>query len=173
MLSYYALRSRPRAEDKVVSLYKPILESLGARLIFPRRELYIRRQGKRLKHLEPLFPGYLFLETESMNEELYKVILKTSGAVWFVKFEQQPNPLSARDVETLRRFLRFGEIIRPSLVTFDANQKIRILSGPLQGLEGSIVKVDRRKQRARVNVQFDENVFQIDLAFEVMEAVKS
>ena len=54
-------------------------------------------------------------------------------------------------------------------MTFDENRRIRVVSGPLQGLEGRIVKVDRRKGRARVRLDIYADAFEIDLGFEILE----
>ncbi|MCX7031488.1 MAG: KOW motif-containing protein, partial [Spirochaetes bacterium] len=57
-----------------------------------------------------------------------------------------------------------------SVVTFDENRRIRVVSGPLQGLEGSIVKVDRRKGRAKVRLDIYADAFEIDFGFEILES---
>lgn len=61
-------------------------------------------------------------------------------------------------------------MIPPSLVRFDENQKIKVIEGPLQGIEGFIIKVNKRKRRAKVKLDIAESVIILDLAFEVMEA---
>ena len=52
---------------------------------------------------------------------------------------------------------------------FDENNRIRVVDGPLMRLEGRIVKVDRRKGRARVALTFHGRTMLADLGFEVME----
>jgi transcriptional antiterminator NusG len=42
------------------------------------------------------------------------------------------------------------------------------VEGPLMGLEGRIIKVDRRKGRAKINLDLYNDSFTIDLAFEVI-----
>ena len=70
----------------------------------------------------------------------------------------------------LSHFLAFGEIVDKSMVTFDEDRRIRVLSGPLKGLEGRIVRVDRRKGRAKVRLEMYEDSFEIDFGFESLEA---
>lgn len=173
MHSYYALGSRPRCEEKALATLGPKLEIFGAKLFLPRRELFIRKNSKVVRQLSPLFPGYVFLETQEPNPALFREIYQHYPTVWFIKMSDQPTPLSNRDVETLKKFLQFGEIIRPSIVTFEESQKIKVVQGPMLGLEGKIIKVDRRKQRARICIEFNGNQFQIDLAFELMEHIKT
>ncbi len=53
---------------------------------------------------------------------------------------------------------------------FDENKRIRIVAGPLKNLEGMIVRVDRRKGRARVRLALYEDSFEVDFGFEALEA---
>ena len=55
-----------------------------------------------------------------------------------------------------------------SQVVFDENHRIRVLSGPLEGLEGLVVHVDRRKHRAKVRMEFDRGTFTVTLGFSLM-----
>lgn len=140
----------------------------AARLWWPRRKLFIRRRGRRLVSLAPLFPGYLFLETASIDRTLFTELRRAGGFVRFLKSNHDIRPLDTRDLELVRHFLSFGEVIAESKVTFDENNRIRVKEGPLEGLEGRIVKVNRRKGRAKVQLDIYEDSFLVDLGFEVM-----
>jgi transcriptional antiterminator NusG len=139
------------------------------RLWWPRRRLFIRRRGKRLKTLTSLFPGYLFLETRDLSAQLYQTIRRTEGFVRFLPDNQEIVPLDSESHRLIRHFLSHGEVLQESRVYFDENNRIIVKEGPLKGLEGHIVKVDRRKRRAKVKLDLYEESFQIDLAFETME----
>ena len=45
------------------------------------------------------------------------------------------------------------------MVHFDENERIVVDEGPLNGLEGSIIKVDRRKQRAKIQLDFHGSTY--------------
>ena len=68
-------------------------------------------------------------------------------------------------------FLSFGEVLDKSAVYFDINQKIRVMNGPMKGLEGRVIKVDKRKQRAKIRLDLYNNSFCIDFGFELLEGV--
>jgi transcriptional antiterminator NusG len=80
-------------------------------------------------------------------------------------------PLDRDDTELLNHFLSFGDVVGPSVVYFDEQKRIRVVSGPLRGMEGRIVKVDKRKGRARVKLDLYNESFQIDFGFQALEAV--
>jgi transcriptional antiterminator NusG len=55
-----------------------------------------------------------------------------------------------------------------SRVYFNENSRIVVIEGPLMGLEGKIIKVDKRKGRAKIKLDLYDEAFAIDLAFEVI-----
>jgi transcriptional antiterminator NusG len=56
-----------------------------------------------------------------------------------------------------------------SKVYFDEDARIVVVDGPLAGLEGKIVKVDKRKGRAKIKLDLYDDSFTIDLGFELLE----
>lgn len=170
-MNYYALQVKTRSEDiyikrALLSLTTEQRETV--RFIFPRRKLMIRHQGVSKPQIEPVFPGYVFLETEKLENVVYWGLRTTPGFYRFLPDNKEPKPLEGRDFSTLSHFMSFGEVADKSKVRFDENDRIQILEGPLKGLEGHIVKVDRRKGRARVKLDMYKDQFSIDFAFEIL-----
>jgi transcriptional antiterminator NusG len=140
-----------------------------AELLFPRRKLIIRKKGKRQESLAPIFPGYLFLQSDSVPPRLHWAIRRIPGFIRFLETNQNVRPLVGRDRELLLHFLQFGEVVERSQVTFDENKRIQVVSGPLKGLEGLIVRVDKRKGRAKIRLDMYKDSFLVDLGFEIIE----
>ena len=92
-----------------------------------------------------------------------------TGFFRFLQSNENIEPLSEGDKNLLLHFLSFGQVIEKSMVYFDEGKRIRVMSGPLKELEGKIVKVDRRKGRAKVKLDMFENSFLIDFGFEALE----
>jgi transcriptional antiterminator NusG len=67
--------------------------------------------------------------------------------------------------------LNYGEIVHKSRAVLDENKRIVILEGPLKGLEGRIVRVDRRKKRVKVKLELQEERFLVDLGVEFIDEV--
>lgn len=122
--------------------------------------------------LAPMFPGYVFMEAETIEESVFRAVKRTTGFVRYLKSNTDIKPLSTEDLALIKHFLSFGEIVEQSKVVFDENNRIVVKEGPLKGLEGRIVKVDRRKGRAKVKLDMYDNAFLIDLGFELMEPGK-
>lgn len=171
-MQYYTIHVLTSSEDDFARRLLPVLGP--GRLIVPKKMMPIRKRGKTAQQLSPVFPGYIFIEAENILGELdaYWTIRRTPGFVRFLRDSSSPTPLSPRDVSLLRHFISFGEYADTSKVTFDENDRIVVLEGPLKGLEGHIAKVNRRKGRAKVLLDMYGEQFPIDLGFEIVERVK-
>ena len=171
-MDYYALQIKTRSEDVYIKLANQsmILKQFEeARLIFPKRKLTIRKGGILRPSLQPVFPGYVFLETEDLYNDLYWILRTTPGFFRFLPKNGQALPIAGRDLATLRHFISFGPVAESSKVKFDENDRIQVLAGPLKGLEGRIIKVDKRKGRAKVKLDMYDESFLIDLAFDILD----
>jgi transcriptional antiterminator NusG len=171
-MQYYAIHVRTNSENDFRQRF--IQKCADGKLFVPTRMLTIRRMGKNVKQFAPVFPGYVFVESEDIRADLdtYWVLRKTPGFIRFLNDNTAPTPLNERERHLLRHFMSFGEYADTSKVTFDENDRIVVLEGPLKGLEGKIVKVNRRKGRAKVSLDMCKTGFLIDLGFEAVERVE-
>ena len=193
-MNYFVVQVMTGAEERYLKLAERSLETESAswthlfepaeaanpaslpqepgRLLWPRRRLTIIKRGIRKQVLAPIFPGYLFYEAEAVSAGAFHLLKRNSGFVKFLKDNHNIQPLSGPDRELLLHFISFGEIVDRSKVYLDANRRVRVASGPLKGLEGRIVKVDKRKGRAKVRLSLYENSFLIDFGFDLLSAAE-
>lgn len=169
-MQYYAVQVKSRCEDEYVRRLRSNPAVSGAEILLPKRTVILRKGGIKRRGTAPVFPGYVFLGLdEAVNPELRWLVRRTPDFYRFLPSNQDPVPLGGRDLDLLTHFISFGERADTSKVTFDENDRIVVLEGPLKGLEGLIVKVDRRKGRAKVRLDMCRNSFLIDLAFSVVD----
>ena len=167
-MQYFVIQVKTRSEKDFLTRVESIIDEGEARFIWLRRSLRIRKRGDWFETLAPIFPGYLFVEAEEITPELFIKIRPTPGFFRFLQSNENIEPLTEGDQKLLLHFLSFGQVIEKSVVYFDEGKKIRVMSGPLKELEGKIVKVDRRKGRAKVKLDMFENSFLIDFGFEAL-----
>lgn len=172
-MSFYVISIEPRREERFLKLAEQSLPMERLRLHWPRRKLTIRRRGKRVESLAAVFPGYVFLETDSFDAEIFRTTKKLPGFYRFLESNVRIRPLGGDDLMLVAHFVRFGDVIGKSTVTFDENARIQVTDGPLVGLEGRIVKVDRRKQRAKVRLDLYKESFLVDFGFEILASSSS
>jgi len=170
-MNYYAIQVKTRSEEKFIKLFRTNHPEVSLQIHFPKRRLDIRKAGKIKPYTPAVFPGYIFIEAENDDEILACQwdFRRTEGFNRFLKTNQDITPLSDRDLELVLHFIKnTSQIAGLSKVYFDENSRIIIVEGPLSGLEGRIIKVDRRKRRAKIKLDLYNDSFAIDLAFEII-----
>ncbi len=173
-MQYYTIQVKTRNEQKFIKLFKALNPDCDVEIHFLQRMLNIRKNGIVKPVLSPIFPGYLFIEVDEDDsiDRYHWRFRKTEGFFRFLKSNQDIEPLSGKDLEIVLHFLKKnGPIAGVSLVHFDENSRIVVDEGALKGLEGCIIKVDKRKGRAKVKLDMYGNSFPIDLAFEMIKKV--
>jgi transcriptional antiterminator NusG len=170
-MKYYALQVKSGSENKFISRFKALNPGIHFPLYFPQRRIDIRRKGVIRQTTAAVFPGYIFIEAAS-DEEILACqwnFRRTNGFFRFLKSNQNITPLADRDLELVLHFIKnAGPVAGISRVYFNENSRIVVLEGPLMGLEGKIIKVDKRKGRAKIKLDIYDDSFAIDLAFEVI-----
>jgi len=130
---------------------KRVLEQLSHRTVEVYVPLYesMRRWKDRRMRLElPLFPGYVFVHL-ALRDRLR--VLQTPSVVRLVGFGSQPAALQDHEIEALRRGVA-GEIRLEPHPYLKVGHRLRVRTGPLQGLEGILV---RKKNKTRFVISLD------------------
>jgi transcription antitermination factor NusG len=130
---------------------KRVAQQLGQRSIkhlLPLYESVRRWKDRRVRLQMPLFPGYVFVRF-ALRDRLQ--VLQIPGVVRLVSFAGQPAPLREEDVHALQSCLSHGSQVEPHPY-LQAGRRARVRSGPLQGLEGIVL---RRKNRTRFIISID------------------
>ena len=129
---WYAAYTRARHE-------KSVARQLESRLIDAFLPLYVRLsqwKDRRVSVQSPLFPGYVFVRIPLLERMR---VLEIPGVVRLVGFTDQPTPLPEEEMEALRQGLRTGLLAEP-YPYLEVGRRVRLRSGPLQGLEGILKK---------------------------------
>jgi len=154
---WYALYTYPRHEKRIAEL----IETRCFCCFLP---LYrsVRRWKDRRKEIDQvLFPGYVFVQM-ALEDKLK--VLQLPGVVRLVASKGRPVPLSANEIETLRDRLSRSSKLEPHPY-LRTGRRVRVRRGPLEGLEGVIV---RRKESCRFVFSID--LIQRSVAVEIDEA---
>jgi transcription antitermination factor NusG len=99
-----------------------------------------RRWSDRFVSLrQPLFPGYVFCRWASLND---KRIVEIPGVIRLVGAGRQPLPIHEREIASVRRIVESGVLSMPWRL-LQIGEIVRVVTGPLSGLEGTLVATDR------------------------------
>lgn len=136
------------------------------RVFFFERRLFTPRRGW---FNGPVFPGYVFLEVEELSPEFYSVFKKVKGFCRILRDSQNPTQIKGNDLEELRLFIRNGDVWGVSRLKFLPGQRVKAISGPLMGLEGNILLVNRKRKQVTVQSSLTGMSMRFDLKFEEVE----
>jgi transcription antitermination factor NusG len=111
-----------------------------------------RRWKDRTVHLSlPLFPCYLFLR--GIRERRLEVVT-TPGIVSVLSINAEPAEVPESEIESIRRAIEWGNRVEPHPF-LRCGDRVRVISGPLQGLEGILVR--------------KKNLYRLVLSVEILE----
>jgi len=162
-MSIFVLQVVTGKEKETVLLLEKLNE--GGRIIFPRRELIQKKKGRTYRKIQPLFPGYIFWERDVVDAALISRVKKVNNVIRFLPSSPEPKPLEEEEARILFLMLKGEGLTKLSSVVFDENNRIVVLEGPLKGMEGKIIKVDRRRKRIKVVLDLYKNGYQIDFGY--------
>jgi transcription antitermination factor NusG len=129
-------RVAQQLEERCIEHFLPLYESMR------------RWKDRRIWLQTPLFPGYVFVRL-ALRDRLQ--LLQTPGIVRLVNFNGHPAPLREDDIQAIRTCLGRSRRVEPHPY-MHAGLRVRVMNGPLQGLEGVLL---RRKNKTRFVLSFD------------------
>jgi transcription antitermination factor NusG len=143
-VQWYAAYTSANHEKRVAQQ----LEWRSVEHFLPVYESVRRWKDRRVRLQLPLFPGYVFVRL-ALRDRLR--VLAVPGVARLVGFNGHPTPVPAVDFEAIRASLAGNREVQPHPYV-RCGQRVRVLSGPLAGFSGIVV---RQKNRARFVVSFD------------------
>ena len=127
MLKWYVLKTKNKKEKEVVQR----LQGVGFEIFFP------TIQG--LKSPKPLFPGYLFIQTDFGDTAQYQLVRYTHGIHQILGGGEGPQVVSPEIVEMIRSRTRNGSLIERDLLVRPGDP-VRVKKGMLKDLIGIVEK---------------------------------
>jgi len=152
---WYAVRTRPRHEKKVVSE----LQEKGITIYLPLLT-QVRRWSDRRKVIQvPLFSCYAFVHSV-LDLRLRVLLYGISGALGFVGPNNQGIPIPDAQIEHIRILMANNVALTPYPL-LKAGQRVRVRGGALDGVEGILVMHGDR--RLVISVESIHASFSINL----------
>jgi transcription termination/antitermination protein NusG len=133
---WYAVYTRSHQER----LVKTQLDGRRVETFLPAYEKTSQWKDRKKVIQMPLFPGYLFVKILSVRR---LEVLKAYGVVRIVGNSTGPMPIPEEQVASVRRFVEAGLNYDPHPY-LKIGKKVRITEGPLEGLQGLLVRKKNR-----------------------------
>ncbi len=132
--------------------------------------LYERRKwikGENRKVTSTLFPGYIFFQTNDV-EGMYRRLVKINAFTKILMTGEDYTPISSDEERFLRVLMGDDFIVEMSVGVIEGDQVI-VKYGPLCGLEGNIVKINRHKRIAILRADFMGGSREIKVGLEIID----
>ena len=142
-MPWYAVHTRSRHEDRVhLGLMQKAFHAF-----LPKLEVWSQRKDRRKKILIPMFPGYLFVELFSLDNETRVGVLKTFGVVRILGKPRgaEPLPIPDEKIDAIQRIVQ-SKVEVQQFQYPKVGEPARIIDGPFKGIEGLVIKTDYEKE---------------------------
>jgi transcription antitermination factor NusG len=127
-----------------------ILHDKGISTFLPEIIVPSRRKNRKILIKRPLFRNYLFIELDEIRENWMRVF-RTPGLARICG-NGRPTPIPDEDINSIKIFVSSERNIYP-LPFLHVGARVQVMSGPLTGAIGILVKENRKKRRLSVSVE--------------------
>lgn len=114
-----------------------------------------------------LFPGYVFFQTEDVQDLFYR-LKKVSGLTKILRTGEDFTPLHETEVAFLQRFGKDKHVVEMSVGYIEGDEVI-ITIGPMADWQGKVKKIDRHKKIAVLEVEFFGRLTDVTVGLEIVE----
>lgn len=166
---WYVVHTFSGYENMVMdNLFKVVkkngLEDTILEVKIPMEDVIEEKNGKRKVVQRKMFPCYVLVKMR-YHDNLWHTIVNTRGVTGFCG--PQGRPLSLTDDEIKRMRLEKINID----IKISIGDKVKVISGPLEGFVGDVLHVDPSNQKCKVSVEMFGRQTPVELDFIQIELI--
>ncbi len=171
---WYVLFCRTGTEEKLAEKLKSKLGE-GYMPFVPQKTCVFRRHGQKSLFQKICFPGYVFIESDKPASEfigrVYPVAYKLKEAYRFLCYGDRSD-IAMREEEraALSKVFSHDHCIDIS-TGFKEGDSVKIISGALVGSESKIVKINKNRNEAIIQVAMFGTLVPVSIGLEVIEKI--
>jgi len=155
---WHALWTRSHCEPLVAEQ----LLAKGFHPFLPAVEVWSTRAGERHAIRVPLFPGYLFLH-DIIDKAAHVEVCRSRGLVGLLGASwDRLAVVPAQEIEAIQRLLIASPAVRPHPYLREG-ERVRIAHGPLQGIEGFLLRIDAKRGALVVSVHLLQRSVKVEI----------
>lgn len=165
---WHVMQVKSGKEESVLQfVQKAPTGRLMGECFIPRYERKRKRGGVWKVERAILFPGYIFVETDKI-QEFYFALKELPELTKILRAEDEWLPLYEEEEQFLQRLMNKEKIVKFSKGYIEGDRVI-IKEGPMEGLEGMIKKIDRHKRMAVIEVELFMRRVEVNIGVEIVE----
>lgn len=165
---WYVIQVAAGKEEQILAMIKKYgVQKYLKECFSPRYEHRRKYLGQWQQEQAVLFPGYIFVISDQV-EELYQSLKHIPELTKILGVGEKWTPMTREDIEIVEVLAGRERVVRFSEGYIVGTQVI-VLSGPLQGMEGSIKRIDRHKRKAYLEIPMFGRVLNAQVGLEIVE----
>ena len=165
---WYVIQVRTGTEESVRTQCERLVDHHAMeRCFIPYQEQLKRYMGQWHKEMMPLFPGYVFADSQDVDL-LFEELKRVTGLTKLLGTGSAIVPLTSEEIAILKRLGKEEQIVTISKGLIADNQ-VKILEGPLKELEGAICKIDRHRRKAWLELVMFGRIQRVEVGLEILE----
>ncbi|MEW5803603.1 MAG: UpxY family transcription antiterminator [bacterium] len=145
-VQWYGVHTRSRHEQAVYER----LKSKSIHTFLPKMEVWSSRKDRQKRIKVPMFQGYLFIRA-NLENRLWLTILQTPGVAQIISNSGKPVPIPESQISSIQTILENDTVVTP-YPYLNVGEKVRVVAGPLKGVEGILLRFKANKQRLILSV---------------------
>lgn len=175
---WYVLFVRSNTEHRVIKDFTEFIKTSVLAYEFdlfsPESERYYRTKVKKLgkRYVKrPLFPGYVFIETNMPSEEFIKNFAQyfygSADIIRLLKYGDSKEIAISTEERQRFEFLFKGKRCLEHSIGYMDGDRVIITAGPLIGMEGCIQKINRHNRSAKIEIEMFGQKQTVDVSLEI------
>ncbi|OQA17016.1 MAG: hypothetical protein BWY64_02301 [bacterium ADurb.Bin363] len=173
---WYVLFVRTGREHRVEHLLKETLDNNVFMPFVPLLEVVFKKAGVVKKEVKPLFPSYVFIESELLCQQFIKRISTfihlSSDIIRVLSYCDTEIAMRECEKQMILSLCNNDYCIESSVGIIEGS-KIHIIEGPLKGLESVVKKVNRHKRQALIELEFMGDIRVVNVGLDIVEKIPS
>ena len=173
IINTYSQHESKTAENLKKRIQTMNMQDLILRIVVAEQDVPVLKDGLptgKTKKIN-LYPGYIFVEMIMTHESWY-IVRNTPGVTGIAGSGgggQMPTPVSREEIEPVLK--RMGLVDDAMYDRYSVGDRVRIIRGPLENTEGSIISIDKETGACRVETLFFGRPTPVDVDFSEIEKI--
>ena len=164
---WYVIQVYTGRELEIAQQCRDRVAEEGEDVFVPLAERWTKIRGERTLITSRLFPGYVFIETERI-EDFYKRLNRIYGMTKVLRTGDEMTPIQKEEEEYLRR-LGGEEHVAKYSEGYIEGDKLVVTSGPLKDFEGNVKKILRHQRLVVMEVSLLGQTVEVTLGLGIVE----
>ncbi|QDX92241.1 antiterminator LoaP [Brevibacillus laterosporus] len=174
IVSWYALFVETGKENVVEKILTNHFDQHVFRCLVPKKIVSEKKNGVSYDSIKTLFPGYIFIQTNIIST-IYYDLMSIPMTYYMVNCGKYKNDncqtyyseIPEEDMNWILQITDKEGLLSYSDVIIEDRQ-VQVITGPLQGMEAFIKKIDKRKKRAKIEIELLGEIKTLDVGINIL-----